>query len=320
MKNSPEPRETLTGARHVTVLMAMRDGARYLPDQLYSLKAQTHRNWSLIVSDDGSSDDGPALVRCFAGMMPDHDIRLVAGPRRGFAANFLSLLRHAPQDTGHVAFSDQDDAWLPGKLARALSLLDRVPPGQPAVYCGRTWICDARLRRMRPSGRHRHRPTFANAIIQSIGGGNTMVLNAAALALVRRASETVDTVASHDWWAYQIVAGCGGEIIFDDEPTVLYRQHGGNVIGAGDSLSEKLGRLRMVLRGQLRHWNDANIDALMRSRGLLTPEARRTLMGFMTARRSASGASARALRRAGIHHQTRLGTAVIFTAAMLGKL
>ena len=57
-------------------------------------------------------------------------------------------------------------------------------------------------------------PSFANAIVQNIGGGNTMVFNNALRALLREAGKDV-SVISHDWWSYIVAAGCGGKIFYD---------------------------------------------------------------------------------------------------------
>ena len=43
-------------APRIAVLMCTLNGAQFLPAQLASLEQQTHANWRLIVSDDGSTD------------------------------------------------------------------------------------------------------------------------------------------------------------------------------------------------------------------------------------------------------------------------
>ena len=176
------------GSKHVSILLALYNGERCLPDQLHSFKCQTHQDWSLIVSDDGSDDNGPDLIRCFARADTTRDVRLISGPQQGFAMNFLELLNALDSTVPFAAFSDQDDCWLAEKLERGLEALLDVPKGVPALYCGRTWVCSSTLRKMRPSPLFRKAPHFRNAIVQSIGGGNTMLMNNAALELVKQAS------------------------------------------------------------------------------------------------------------------------------------
>ena len=309
------------GDRHVVILLATYNGEACLPDQLYSFRAQIHADWSLIVSDDGSTDGSGDLIRCFARAERRREVQLIDGPRQGFAANFLHLLAQIDSDAPFAAFSDQDDSWLPGKLDTALAALEGVPVGVPAVYCGRTWICSPTLRKLRPSPRFRHRPSFRNAIVQSIGGGNTMMLNRAAVTLLQRAAAGLDgNVASHDWWAYQVVAGAGGEIIYDTDPQVLYRQHPGNVIGANHSLRGTFVRLKMLLEGRFGRWNEINLRALSAAAHMLTPASRETLRTFAAMR--ADPLHRRLVRawRAGIFHQTRFGNAGLWLAVLLKRL
>ena len=307
-------------ASHVVVLLALRNGEKYLSDQLYSIKNQTHNDWSLIVSDDASSDGGRALVQCFARAEKSRSVVLIDGPNAGFAANFLHLIRRAEPSSPFVAFSDQDDAWLPKKLEHGIRQLQSVDNGVPAIYCGRTWICGPKLRKIRPSYQFQHRPAFSNAIVQNIGGGNTMIMNNAALKLVQRASFGVTDIPSHDWWTYQVVSGAGGQVIYDNEPMVLYRQHDGNVIGSAHTLFATFHRLGMVLSGQFKKWNDSNLAALNACRDVLTPENRKVLDTFGFAKAASLPVRIKTVMRSNVRHQTRLGNAGLLLATVLNRL
>ena len=245
---------------------------------------------------------------------------MVAGPQAGFARNFLQLLAHADRSTRFVAFSDQDDVWLPDKLARATAALAAVPDSQPALYCGSTWICDHQLSGRKASERWAYPPSFRNALVQNIAPGNTIMLNRAAVRLLQAATRRAGEVSAHDWWAYQVVAGAGGHIIQDTTPSLLYRQHGTNVIGANVGLRAHLRRYWIVLRGHLRRWNDQNIDALTRALPYLTPENRQLVADFAKARRAPILTRPRRLHRLGIHRQSRLGTCLLWLAAVIGCL
>lgn len=306
--------------RHVVILLGLYNGGRCLPEQLYSFKTQSHADWSLIVSDDGSTDTGPELVRCFARSEKLRDIRMIAGPRRGFSANFLHLLKTVDPAAPFVAFSDQDDAWLPGKLETAVARLATVAPGVPAVYCGRTWVCSRTLRKLRPSPHFRRAPSFRNAVVQSIGGGNTMVLNRAAIDAVLATTHAAEDIASHDWWAYQVVSGLGGEVIYDETPYVLYRQHEANVIGAGDTFAATLRRLVMLLGGRFQSWNDGNLRGLLAMRNRMPQENRNVLDAFVRMRTGGLGQRIREAMRFRIHHQTMLGNAGLALALLLRRL
>ena len=304
---------------HVAILMALFNGAANLEDQLVSFLDQTHRNWSLVVSDDGSTDDGPSMVRRFGGRS-SQSVTLVAGPRQGFAQNFLNLLCAAGPSVPFAALSDQDDVWLPCKLKRALKRLADLPEGVPALYTGRTIICDEDLRPLRRSPCFRLPPGFRNALVQNIGGGNTMVLNRAALDLVQETADHAVHIASHDWWIYQIVSGAGGQVIYDPEPSLLYRQHAGNVIGANDTQMARFLRLSQVVRGRYRSWNAANIAALDAASQWLTPGSRATLQAFIAARNGSLASRVRAFRASGVYRQTRCGNAALKAAALLNRI
>lgn len=308
------------GARHCTVLLALCNGADRLDTQLATISAQTHRDWSLIVSDDGSTDGGPQKVRDFAAAHPNRDITLLDGPKLGFAQNFLHLIRAAGPHTRFAALSDQDDSWLPQKLSRAIATLRDVPKGRPAVYCGRTTICNESLRPLRNSPRFRLPPSFRNALVQSIAGGNTMVLNRAALDILQEASPRVHTIVAHDWWIYQIITGAGGVVLYDRTPMVLYRQHGGNLIGANDTIFASLSRIARLFRGHYRDWNAGNAEALDAARHWLEPEARAVLDEFERARNGTFTERLVALRRSGVYRQTRRGNLALVIAALTRRL
>jgi len=307
----------------VTVLMAVYNGAAYLREQLDSLAAQTHADWQLIVSDDGSLDGSARILADFAEAHPRSVLR--QGPGQGGTANFMSLIGAmdtiTPRGTW-MAFSDQDDVWLPERLARGVAALRGH--SVPALYCTRTWVTDETLETRRLSA-PRPRPLgFRNALVQNVASGNTILLNAAAADLVRDAAAEALAEGGmpvvHDWWIYQLVAGVGGALVHEDAPTLLYRQHGVNEIGANDSTRARIKRIRMLLAGDMRAWNDVNIATLGRSAARLTPQNRALLADFVAARSRALPARLWQLRGLGLYRQTRISTAALWVAACLGRL
>ncbi len=304
----------------VAVLLALHNGARFLGDQLTSYAAQQDVDWRLIVSDDGSTDTGLQMIADFAATHPDRNIMTHDGPQRGLAANFLHLIGLAGKDVSFAALSDQDDVWLPEKLARATARLADIAAGQPGLYCSRTALCDAGLAPLGHSPHFKRPPSFRNALIQNIAGGNTMVLNRAALDLAQAAAAEAGQVVVHDWWLYQLITGAGGTVVYDDAPSLLYRQHSGNQIGANTSLRARLRRARMVAGGILRLWNDTNIAALRASAHRLTPENRALLEAFATSRSSPLAQRLQTLGWLGLYRQTRGGNASYWCAAVAGLI
>lgn len=307
-------------APKIVILLATWNGAANLRAQLDSFCRQTIRPALLLVSDDGSRDDTLAILQDFAAADPGFAVELRAGPQRGGAYNFLSLLQAVPDDADLVAFSDQDDVWLPHKTARGLRLLSRVPGDRPALLGGRTYVCDEALHNQRMSPLPQRAMGFRHALVQNFAGGNTMILNRAGIALARAAAAEAGRVVTHDWWLYQLVSGAGGEVIYDEVPLLLYRQHGANQIGANTGFWAKMRRLRWMLRGRFRRWNAINLAALSASAHRLTPENREVLADFARLQRAGLAERIAILRRLGLYRQGLGAMTSLWLAAVLGRI
>ena len=302
----------------VTILMATCNGERYLPEQLDSIQAQTFSNWQLWVSDDASADATLAVLADYQQRWAADRMIVLKnekGASKGFPGNFMSLLCNPDIDADYVACSDQDDIWEPDKLSRALRWLEPVSADTPAVYFSRTRIVDSEDRQTGLSPLFDVRPCFRHALVQSIGGANTMVMNRAARRLLMLAPES-QPVVSHDWWTYLVVSGCGGQVFYDSEPSVRYRQHGANYVGANTSLSARATRFLWLLQGVFRRWNQQNIDALSEIRPQLTEENRKVLDLFIAARQAGGVQGWRLLKAAGVYRASHWDRSFLKVAAM----
>jgi len=164
------------GGRHVAILLATKSGSGFLDERPRSYDNQTHHDWSLHVSDDGSSDETCAIVGKFAREVT----RIVSvrdGPKLGYWQNFMSLARDRNLEADYFAFSDRDDVWHADKLERAPNYLENAQRNSPAMYCSRTELVAESFWRVGYSPLFSRPPTFQNALVQNIGGGNTMVFN-----------------------------------------------------------------------------------------------------------------------------------------------
>ena len=303
----------------VAILLCTYGGQRYLAEQLNSFTTQTHANWEVWASDDGSQDGTQAILETYQQKWATGRLSVHVGPAKGFAANFLSLTRNASIEADYYAYSDQDDVWEPNKLARAVKWLETIPENTPALYCSRTRLVDANNNEIGLSPLFNKPPSFANALMQNIGGGNTMVFNKAALNLLREAGENLPIV-THDWWAYMVVTGCGGKVFYDSEPTLRYRQHNSNLVGMNASWSARFKRIRMLWQGRFRGWNDSNIAALRTLSHRLTPENLEILERFVKSREMSLIPRLFHLKRSGIYRQTLLGNLGLVAAAVFRKL
>jgi glycosyltransferase involved in cell wall biosynthesis len=311
---SGSPRRRATASEHVAILMGTCNGARFLAAQLDTIAAQSHRDWRLVASDDGSTDATRAILAAFRAEMGPERVEIREGPCRGFVANFRGLAGDPAIRADFYAFADQDDLWHPDRLARGVARLGALAPGVPALAGGRTRLIDEDGRPLGLSPAFRAPPSFANALVQSIAGGNTMLFNAAAKRLFEAAPGL--PVVAHDWWAYQLVSGAGGAVIYDPEPMVGYRQHRQNLIGGNRGVRARGARLRRLFAGRLAEWTDLNLAALEAAGPLLTPEAR--AMVALMRRMRGPGLLARLalLRRLGLYRQTRGDTAMLWLASV----
>lgn len=295
----------------VRILLATRNGAAHLQPQLQSYLDQDHADWALWVSDDGSEDGTRAILERFAAAHPEREIRLLQGPGRGAAANFLSLITHPDLPPGPVALSDQDDVWMPDRLSRGLAAV--TGPAGPALYGARTIETGPDLRPLPRQKGPLPPPSFANALVQNIVAGNTITMNGAALAALRAAG--APDVPYHDWWIYLRLSAIGAQITLDQRPVLYYRQHAGNVIGAHSGTRARLARIGALLGGAYRDWLRRNLDALLARPGDLPPaheDAARALRDTRPRRR--------ALARSGARRAGRAGQAALWALALAGRI
>ena len=303
----------------VAILLCTFHGQRHLVEQLESFAAQSHTNWEVFASDDGSLDDTHAILQAYRAQWGPDRLSIHFGPAEGFAANFLSLTCNAAIQATYYAYSDQDDIWENDKLQRAVEWLGRVDPDTPALYCTRTRIVDANNQEIGMSPLFSRQPSFRNALTQNIGGGNTMVFNRAARLLLKSAGDVVDVV-SHDWWLYMVVTGCGGEVCYDPYPSLRYRQHPHNAIGVNSSWLARWRRGAMMFKGRFQTWSDLHIAAIQRIHDKLTPSSQEALSNFSIARKARLLPRLVGMKRAGVYRQTFWGNLGLVIAILTNKL
>lgn len=305
---------------HVVILMASYNGGKWLDEQLQSFAAQDWDNWELIVSDDGSTDQSRELIQRFAER---HKVTLLEGPGKGAAANFLHLMRNAfeiaPPDSW-IAFSDQDDVWLPDRISRGVRALCGVAADQPVLFCSRTWVVDHDLTNRRLSAARPRSLGFQNALVQNVVAGNTILLNSVASKLVCNAASELETFVVHDWWIYQMVSGVGGSALHDDSPTLLYRQHAGNEIGANLGRMAEVQRLWALMRGDLRKWNHENIQALEASAHRFTAINQERFKLFRQLHQGRLLARLASAWKLQLYRQSWSGTAAVWVSAVFKRL
>ncbi|NOR31352.1 MAG: glycosyltransferase [Sulfitobacter sp.] len=303
---------------HVHILLCTKNGGPYIEAQLKSILAQTHQDWTLWISDDGSTDQTLPCVNRFIAAHSDRDIRAVTGPGKGCAQNFMTLLARPELTRAWVAFADQDDVWMPHKLARAVDMIWRGTGAQ--IYASRSIFTDAALNPIGMSPDYQRPFEFGNALVQNVLRGNTLVMPpdvteflVSTLPFVLNAG-----VPFHDWWVYQTATGAGFDVIHDAQPGLFYRQHDNNLLGS--SRTHAGHRAAILLRRVFAEWIDRNVHVLSDLSPVLTRQSRRVLFDFIDWRAQPASDWRSAPQSIGIYRQSLSGDIALRVLARLGKL
>lgn len=222
----------------VDILLASYNGEAYIAQQLESLLTQDFSDFSILISDDDSQDATVEVVRRYAAV--DARVRLVStGVSHGGARdNFLSLVNQATAP--YLAFCDQDDVWLCDKLAIELAKMHELEETYgtdvPLLVFSDLAVVDENLEVMSPSfmaygGIDPTRTSLANLLAQNVAPGCVMLANRALYHEALRLPLDQSSIIMHDWW-FILTAAALGHIGYVNQPTMLYRQHGSNTVGA----------------------------------------------------------------------------------------
>ena len=219
----------------VSVVMATFDGERHVGEQVASILAGTRVPEEIVVVDDASSDATLAVVESALRAAPSSTaVRIERNARNiGPQGTFVRGLRATTGDI--VSFCDQDDQWLPAKIARTEAAF-RDHPGTRMAY-GDGRIVDAALA---PTGltifgtrAHARLELGASrdpmeVVVDPDVKGCTMGLDGDfARDLFARTDPSFANWWGHDHWAALFAHALGG-VVAIREPLLLYRRHASN--------------------------------------------------------------------------------------------
>lgn len=314
----------MTHPNSVTVLLALYNGMDHLTSQLQSYVNQTCPPTRVLASDDHPEDGTGDLFRNFAAQAPvTTKWDLILGPQQGLTANFLHLIAKVdPNESAFFALSDQDDIWLPEKLSSAVEILTAAGAHSkhPMLLGTRSWEWVAETGQRRLSRLVPEPLDFTHALVQNYAGGNTMVMNSAAVRLLQQALPNLPLPAAHDWWLYQVISGAGGTVLLDQEPRILYRQHSNNQVGANATFASKLKRFTQMLTGTYRQWMDQNLAALNSHKTLLTKQNIRLLERVTRDRDATLPHRLRLLTETRLHRKGRTNQVALWIAVAFRKM
>jgi len=221
------------------ILMSTYQGERYLATQLDSILAQTYSNWTIVIRDDGSTDNTLSIIRQYQAqgvhitLLEDQAGNLTA------CGSFAALMQFAlTQHHDYIFFADQDDVWLPDKLEKSIQSLQQLTAqhgaDKPALVHTDLQVVNEHLHPIHPSFLHYERLTprtshpLRTLLINNYVTGCTVGINRA---LLHVATPVPTTAMMHDWWL-ALCAASMGHMTFLNEATMLYRQHAKNAIGS----------------------------------------------------------------------------------------
>lgn len=217
----------------VTVLLAVFNGEKYLKEQIESILNQSVKNIKIVIRDDGSTDNSAEIIKFYCKEYPDIVSCVVGAPTGSAKQNFAELLKNCGDD--YIMFCDQDDVWLPDKIEKTLVAMKKAEDSQetPILVHTDLKVTDGKLNVISNSFFEfqkliQNDITLPRLLVQNYVTGCTVMINRA---LKEKCAAIPKESIMHDWWL-ALVAVLFGRLVCVNEPTMLYRQHGDNQVGA----------------------------------------------------------------------------------------
>lgn len=208
----------------VQVLLSTYNGEKYLKEQIESILKQEEVELSLLIRDDGSTDNTMQILTNLAEEHPN--IQVYQGENLGPARSFMELVSRSG-DFSYYAFADQDDVWYPQKMIAAIRKLQEKE-NEPSLYLSALEIVDENLQTIeikKVTGNF----TLEGVVIKNFATGCTQVFNKKMRDIISEYQPRY--LIMHDSWITRVCYAIGGNVIIDENTYIQYRQHGNNVVG-----------------------------------------------------------------------------------------
>lgn len=195
-------------------------------DSIFASSKLSGIRMSIIIRDDGSTSTHAMRI---LDSINTPDVKIYKENNIGLPGSFFEAMKLTPDDGNYYFFSDQDDIWIQKKVERVLSIMESDKKDN-LLYVSRTKLIDDNLNIIGLSKKLPIDVNYHHSIATNIATGCTMCMSNDLFILVSKVTPRYNNIHMHDWWIY-IVASFLGNILVDNEPTVLYRQHSNNVVG-----------------------------------------------------------------------------------------
>ena len=260
----------------VLVLLSTYNGEEFLFEQLNSLFKQEGVFVHVLVRDDGSTDNTVRIIQSWIDS--GENISLIKGDNLGFAMSFMSLVGEAAEyadQYDYYAFCDQDDVWLPTKLLSAIKKLqEKGVSDRPNLYWSNYTLVDRDLNPLFSSKKVKqntgqktikeYQPTMTKPtiLVRYFMLGCTMVFDRNMLDFLNK-HKAENKLTMHDLWLSQ-TAIFFGNVVYDNNSYLLYRQHGKNAAGVDSSWRGRWNRFKKSFKTyERRHFREINARNLL---------------------------------------------------------
>ncbi len=233
----------------VSIVLATYNGASYLEEQLDSILKNTFTDWTLEICDDGSSDRTIKIAKAYEKKYPGKIFLHQNSQNLGVTINFLEGAKRAAGN--YIMFCDQDDVWLVDKIEKTLNKIKEresvLGTNTPITVFTDAKLVDGVLRTISDSffgynGLDAQKTDLAHLLMENKVIGCTTMFNKAVADMIIKFPSLA---RYHDWWV-GLIAATFGEVSFLDEPTMLYRQHGKNVVGSQNFFRYVVNRIKNI--------------------------------------------------------------------------
>lgn len=223
--------------KKLAILMATYNGEKYIREQLESILSQTYQDFDLYIRDDNSKDNTVDIINEYTKRYPNKifiaEDKKIA---RGAYKNFMFLLEYVKniQKYDLFMFSDQDDVWIKDKVETVVNKYnEQLNNDIPILIHTDLYVVDKNLNIISNSfvkySKLRTEYTdFNKYLVQNNVTGCTMLINKKLVDLI---NFKIEYIIMHDWY-FALIASAFGKVIYIDKPTINYRQHGDNTVGA----------------------------------------------------------------------------------------
>ncbi len=249
----------------VDIVLATYEGETYIDDLINSIFLQDYTPFRVYARDDGSTDNTFNKLKKYAEQFTQFTV-IENQEHIGIIKNFEQLLQLTKSD--YILLADQDDYWFSDKISRSIRGIRKIESqfgsDTPALFFTDLQIVDQNLLKIADSfWQYKNldpeiSQVLHKLIVRNVCPGCSMIINRA---LLEKTLPFPNGIIMHDWWLI-LSALVLGKVAYSDTPTISYRQHGKNSIGAKKkSINQKIYNLLFRYRDMIDEKNQTQYQA-----------------------------------------------------------